>query len=116
LPNISLPYNIAPLPGNNNNNNNNADGQSNNTKMPTGVSAITTTTAIATPSDTSAVLARKSPQPVFPLGVKKHRAPAPPPQAGVAAATVSVIRQSSFLYGSAGVGGASTQQQKAQQW
>ncbi|XP_026842272.1 WAS/WASL-interacting protein family member 3 isoform X1 [Drosophila persimilis] len=31
--------------------------------------------------------------------LKKHRAPAPPPQAGVAAATVSVIRQSSFLYG-----------------
>lgn len=105
-----MPYNIAPLPGNNiNNNNNNADGQSTNTATPT--TTDSTSTALASG------VARKQPaQPLFPLGVKKHRAPAPPPQAGVAAATVSVIRQSSFLYGSAGVGGAVAQQQQAQQW
>lgn len=39
--------------------------------------------------------------------IKKYRAPAPPPQAGVAAATVSVIRHSSFLYGGNGAAGVS---------
>ncbi|XP_037941556.1 uncharacterized protein PB18E9.04c-like, partial [Teleopsis dalmanni] len=50
------------------------------------------------PVTTNPITAPKPLQPAY-QPFKKHRAPAPPPQAGVAAATVSVIRQSSFLYG-----------------
>ncbi|KAI8128845.1 hypothetical protein CVS40_1993 [Lucilia cuprina] len=88
---------------NNNNNNNITTTDNNNLNTNTTIANVTTTTTTTT-----------TPKPLQPAGyqpfIKKHRAPAPPPpQAGVAAATVSVIRQSSFLYGAAGIGHQHTQ-------
>ena len=91
---IFVPVASTPLTtatSNNNNNNNNNVSTSDNNNLNTNITTTTTTL----------------PKPLQPAGyqaIKKHRAPAPPPQAGVAAATVSVIRQSSFLYGTAGIG------------
>lgn len=82
-------------PGNSSvNNNNNAVASNNNT------------TSIPNPGGFGGGLAPVLKPAHAPL--KKHRAPAPPPQAGVAAATVSVIRQSSFLYGGAAGGSSGT--------
>lgn len=86
---------------NNNNNTSSTESNTNPILMDNNNTSISSINMLAKPLQPAGY------QPLF----KKHRAPAPPPpQAGVAAATVSIIRQSSFLYGPAGL----TSQQQLQ--